>query len=347
MEHEPLSSMRYLRVSLGTAMALGLTKGRMDVPPTTAYFLVPGGCQGTCMFCPQARTSLGHRDLLSRVSWPLFPAEDVLAALRENQSSPVEQSSSIEGREGPGAGPSSATLRFQRACIQVVQNPKAMEIVSFLLTELGTLLPVSVSYHPKSREELARIFDLGAQRVGIALDCATEGLYRKIRGGSYRETIDLLEWAAQAFPGRISTHLIIGLGETEEEALHTIQTMYDLGITVGLFAFTPVPGTPLEGKEPPDPLAYRRVQVARWLISHGLKRFDDFTFDDGRVIAFGMSSLELANLLSSGEAFQTSGCAGCNRPYYNEKPGGFIYNYPRKLTATEAESIREALLDAI
>jgi len=36
-----------------------------------------------------------------------------------------------------------------------------------------------------------------------------------------------------------------------------------------------------------------------------------------------------------GEAFQTSGCPGCNRPYYNERPGGFIYNYPRPLSAAE------------
>jgi len=41
-------------------------------------------------------------------------------------------------------------------------------------------------------------------------------------------------------------------------------------------------------------------------------------------------------LLSSGEAFRTSGCKGCNRPFYNERPSGPMYNYPRPLTPDEA-----------
>ena len=28
------------------------------------------------------------------------------------------------------------------------------------------------------------------------------------------------------------------------------------------------------------------------------------------------------------EAVLTSGCPGCNRPFYNERPRGPIYNYP-------------------
>jgi len=46
--------------------------------------------------------------------------------------------------------------------------------------------------------------------------------------------------------------------------------------------------------------------------------------------------------LGTGEAFRTSGCPGCNRPYYNERPSGPFYNYPRGLTEEEAR--REARL---
>ena len=41
--------------------------------------------------------------------------------------------------------------------------------------------------------------------------------------------------------------------------------------------------------------------------------------------------------LAGGEAFETAGCPDCNRPFYNERPGGTMYNYPRSLTAAEAE----------
>jgi biotin synthase-related radical SAM superfamily protein len=48
----------------------------------------------------------------------------------------------------------------------------------------------------------------------------------------------------------------------------------------------------------------------------------------------------LKEILSSGAAFQTSGCKDCNRPYYNERPSGPLYNYPRPLSQEEiAEAI--------
>jgi biotin synthase len=46
--------------------------------------------------------------------------------------------------------------------------------------------------------------------------------------------------------------------------------------------------------------------------------------------------------VTTGEPFQTSGCPNCNRPFYNEQPGGPMYNYPRPLSSAEAEqAIRE------
>jgi biotin synthase len=82
---------------------------------------------------------------------------------------------------------------------------------------------------------------------------------------------------------------------------------------------------------------YRRVQAARWLIVHNLARADGVGFDaSGKLVALG------ATVPLSGEAFETSGCPDCNRPYYNEQPGGPLYNYPRPLTAEEvAQAIQE------
>jgi biotin synthase len=65
--------------------------------------------------------------------------------------------------------------------------------------------------------------------------------------------------------------------------------------------------------------------------------------DNGRVINFGVSSSLLGKVVESGTPFQTSGCLGCNRPYYNEKPGGLIYNYPRLLTPNELKEVEKAL----
>jgi len=55
----------------------------------------------------------------------------------------------------------------------------------------------------------------------------------------------------------------------------------------------------------------------------------------------------LEEALELGSPFQTSGCPGCNRPYYNEKPSGPIYNYPRSLTREEKTEIKKQLGKAI
>jgi biotin synthase-related radical SAM superfamily protein len=131
-------------------------------------------------------------------------------------------------------------------------------------------------------------------------------------------------------PGRAAVHLIVGLGETEQEMVGRVQWAHDLGVTVGLFAFTPVRGTHLADRPPPLLAAYRRMQAARWLIVHDLAPAGGMTFDgEGRLLSLG------APLPITGEPFRTSGCPDCNRPFYNEQPGGPLYNFPRPLTADE------------
>ncbi|MEM2915121.1 MAG: radical SAM protein, partial [Candidatus Bathyarchaeia archaeon] len=53
---------------------------------------------------------------------------------------------------------------------------------------------------------------------------------------------------------------------------------------------------------------------------------------------------ELRKIIRTGEPFKTSGCPGCNRPYYNERPGGPIYNYPRKPTSKEISEIEKQII---
>ncbi|MHB9033044.1 MAG: radical SAM protein, partial [Anaerolineae bacterium] len=120
-----------------------------------------------------------------------------------------------------------------------------------------------------------------------------------------------------------------------------LQHLADLGINTGLFAFTPLAGTPLADQKPPSLVSYRRMQAARHLIFVCGLSDARFTFDaEGQLTGFGISPAELHDLLADGTAFRTSGCPDCNRPYYNERPGGVMYNYPRPLAGVE---IRDAL----
>jgi len=305
-----------MRCSLGTAKVLGLKQVKVDALPTTAYLMLGERCRFDCAFCAQARESSSRADLLSRVSWPDFPAERVLAALAAPQ----------------------AKETIQRVCFQVIQEPAALAAAKDLVgaVQSCTPAPICVSAGPQSLEEIAELLALGVDHVSIALDAATPQVYARVKDGSWERRHALLVEAARRFPGRLATHLIVGLGESEEEMLKRIQEMLDLGITVALFAFTPVRGTRLEDAPRPELVVYRRMQVGRYLFALGATRYERCRFDQGRVTEFGLSEQELYGLLRDGEAFRTSGCSGCNRPYYNETPGEELYNYPRPLTEEEA-----------
>ena len=65
----------------------------------------------------------------------------------------------------------------------------------------------------------------------------------------------------------------------------------------------------------------------------------DFSFDERGTLAgiclAGGRTQDGSHYLADGDAFRTPGCPDCNRPFYNEHPGGPMYNYPRPLTLAE------------
>lgn len=313
-----------IRTSLGTAVALGLKESRVDVLPTTAYLMAGEKCAHDCRFCPQARSSDARADLLSRVTWP--EQEEAAVACRV--------------RDAHERG----TVR--RVCFQVVSSREGLEKAREAMKQIEAEsdVPVCISTVGGTLEEIAELLAMGADRVSLPLDAVTEHVFRQVKTGSWPRTLELLEAAARAFPGRISTHIIVGLGESEEEAVRTIARLVAQGITVGLFAFTPVRGTPMDKVEPPEPQSYRRVQAAHYLLDRKAVIPEQLQFAGGRLVDYGLTPAQMAEALAGGDAFRTSGCPDCNRPYYNERPGGFMYNYPRPLHQEEARREIESLL---
>jgi biotin synthase len=322
-----------IRVSTGTAIVLELLKGKLDAEPTTAYLMTykEGKCTANCGFCPQARGSKSNTELLSRVSWPTFPIPNVLTAL------------GIMATQG----------KIKRVCIQALNYPSVFVHLEAFVKEIKkqAAVPVSVSCQPLNAVNIELLAKAGVDRLGIALDATTEALFDKVKGkgagGSYgwENQFSLLSEAIATFgKGNVSTHLIVGLGETEKEAAQIIQKCVDMSVLPALFAFTPIRGTRLENNSPPPLESYRRVQLMRFLIVKGLVRYDYMHFDDeGKITNFAIASQGLKQIIEDGTPFLTSGCPDCNRPFYNEKPSGPIYNYPRKTSQEEIEKIKKQL----
>lgn len=309
------------KLSAGTACVIGKRQLKSDVLPTTAYIMLGEKCQNHCRFCAQSRESSSRADLLSRVTWPEFPAQEAAAAV----------------------GAAFMAGQFKRACLQVVKGAQSWQtgVEALAVLTQDSSLPVCICTDIETVAQAQELIARGADCVAIALDAATPRLYQEIKGGQWTERWELLKSCAAVLPGRVTTHLIVGLGETEQEMINTIAACRDNGIRVGLFAFTPVRGTALSHKPPPAIGHYRRVQLAHYLLKQGYSQ-DIFQYQDGRLTGIALPLAEVTAAIADGKAFETSGCSGCNRPFYNERPGGVMYNYPRPLTPQE---VRQALLD--
>ncbi len=309
------------KISAGTASVLGKKAVKCHVLPTTAYIMLGEKCRNHCQFCSQSHDSIAKKSVLSRITWPAFHADEVAKSI----------STAYEKGD------------IKRVCLQVVNNKEGWENTLQSLKALGEegSVPICVSSYFEHVDQAKILINAGAQKVCIALDGATPAIYQQAKQGNWQERWSLLTECAAALPGKITTHLIVGLGETEEEMVERIAECMKRGIGVGLFSFTPISGTSWAHRMPPAIGHYRRVQIAYQLLHKGYE-VDVIRYREGRISSFDVPDLQ--GLLANGEAFETKGCPDCNRPYYNESPRGIMYNYPRKLTANEVEQAMQESL---
>lgn len=308
-----------IRVSAGTAAVLGLSRIKQLSEPTTAYLMIGERCNNSCVFCSQSSASSADALFLSRVTWPQFDFDEVLEALK-NQ---VE------------------VKKIKRVCFQVVNTAdsqkQALDFIK-LMREKNINIKISLSTNILDFNFLKTLMSFNVECISIPLDAATEELFAKYKGYNWNKTWFVLNDASGEFPGKISTHIILGLGEEEDQAIVLFNMLHLKKINLGLFAFTPVSGTKLETKNPPNIAYYRKLQLVAYLIK--ADKLKNFEFVEGSFVwpedIRHEINLDIANKnFKYKDAFRTSGCAGCNRPYYNERPGGVMYNYPRPLTDEE------------
>lgn len=282
-----------MRASYGTLQLLGIKPGGYPFTPKTAFFLLGEKCLGGCLFCPQSE---GQEGKLSRVTWPEIDEDEAIDAL-----------------------PKTA---LDRICLQATKSGTSLDKVTEFIFKINqlTTAPVSVSMHIENEEQAEILFQSGADDISLALDTATEELSQKIKKTSLSPKIRLLKSIAKLHPFKVTTHLIMGLGETEQELVELARDLISSGINVSLFAFTPIPGTTLENLPQPEISRYRKVQA---ILAQIRKNNDHkIIYENGKIKDIG----DTGNLEPSD--FQNPGCIGCNRPYYNEKPGGVMYNFP-------------------
>jgi len=303
-----------VRASIGTLSLLKLYDLRMDARPSTAYLLQysKDGCLGGCGFCPQSRlSSSADKSLLARVRWPVVELKLILDRLKDMKV-------------------------FSRICLQSVLKDRFMEEVIEMaehITSKAVGLPLSIAITPVHVEYLIKLKKIGVDRIGIGLDAASPKVFNKVKKPySWSTYMDFIRDAIKIFGSRrVTVHLIRGLGESEREFAITMAKLTSMGAEIALFAFTPIKGTLMEGCAQPSVYSFRRMQLVRHLLSQGFKLEDIASFGEDKLkLRDQVAKYLLKEFERYMEAFMTSGCPGCNRPFYNESPRGPYYNIPSK-----------------
>lgn len=346
MSAQAMQSPQYLRISLAAAMTLGMRPGSFyrDARLECVNLLMTyeEGCCANCAYCGLQRVREGsyNRKSFIRVPWPLVSLEEIIERCQERPQ------------------------QVKRICLSMITHGRAVKDAQAILERLHRALPqvpLSLLCTPTllNRKHLEMYRAIPVDRLGIAVDGASPEIFDRFRGsgvkGPHRwdRYWSLFEQAVEVFgPDRVGVHLIVGLGETEEEMIRLMDRIREAGGSTHLFSFFPEPGSRMEKWPQPPAGQYRRCQLARYLIDHDLARASDFSFNQkGQIVSFGLPSQELDRVIQLGIAFMTSGCPDstgrtvCTRPYGDCSPGEDIRSYPFQPDQEDLALIRRQLSD--
>jgi len=346
-----MRSPEYVQMSTAAAITLGIVPGRMYRCECTRclnlLLTYPEGCRANCAYCGLARHREAERDYADRnfirVDWPAVPLEKTI---------------DIVARDG-------AAIPFHRMCISMITHPRSDEDTVSVLRRWTervdpAAIPVSILSNPTTmrREDVTRLRDLGADIFTVALDAATPEIFDRTRGKgvqsphSWKKYWEILMDAREIFgPQKFGAHIIVGMGETEAEALALVQQLVDLGGHSHMFCFFPEKGSLMDHLPATPRDQWRRVQLGRYLIDYRGVRVEHMRFDgEGRVVDLGLPQAELDAVVEAGVAFRTSGCPGkfaddvsaCDRPYGDSPPSN-IASYPFPPAKRDLTKIRRQL----
>jgi biotin synthase-related radical SAM superfamily protein len=340
---EPQSP-EYVKISQATAISLGLMRGRMyrGAVNRCVNLLVhyPEGCYANCAYCGLAKKRPGsyRQKSFIHVEWPVFSMDEIIDAIK------------------------GAPHYVKRTCISMITNGKCRTHTIQMAGRLKheTPLPLSVLINPTTVGEdyLRALKKNGVDKIGVAIDLATQELFDKYRGKKvsgphrwerYWESMDIgLRIFGRA---NVGAHLMVGMGETEDQMVYMMDKLWRMGVVNHLFSFFAEDGSMLADRPQPAWPTYLRIQLARHLIENGLSCYTLMSFDPrGRILDFGLPSDQLEETIYSGTPFTTTGCLGadgnvaCNRPFGNCLPDVKQWNYPYHPNEEELDLIRQNIL---
>jgi biotin synthase len=256
-----------------------------EVQVPTLLSVKTGACPEDCAYCPQ---SVRYDTGLPREA--LLAVEDVVSRARQAKDAGAT-------RFCMGAAWRSPKDRDLRVVVEMVRGVRALGMET--CATLGMLTP----------GQALALREAGLDYYNHNLDTSAEFYGEIITTRTYQDRLDTLEAVREAGI-KVCCGGILGLGEQADDRaalLHTLATLPQHPESVPINQLVQVPGTPLDGAAPLDPLDFvRAIAVARLLMPRSHVRLSagrEQMSDELQALCF----LAGANSIFYGERLLTTG----------------------------------------
>lgn len=140
-------------------------------------------------------------------------------------------------------------------------------------------IPIQVQCEPPNDFSwFQKLKDAGVVSIGMHLEAVSERVRQQIMPGKAQVSLDTYFRAFQAAVevfgrGQVSTYILAGLGDTQEEILDMTAQLTQMGVYPFVVPFVPIQGTPLEHHPKPEPSFMQALytKIGAQLKQYGLK----------------------------------------------------------------------------
>lgn len=166
---------------------------------------------------------------------------------------------------------SAVELDGVKQMIMTTGTPKTLDRGAAVLVESARAVKAAVDIPIQAQCEppdddiwFERLKDAGVDALGMHLEAVSDRVREAIMPG--KATVPLSRYfsaykaAVNVFgPGNVSTYILAGLGDSEEEIIVMSEKLIELGVYPFVVPFVPVAGTPLENHPMPDSQMLDRI----------------------------------------------------------------------------------------
>lgn len=215
--------------------------------PEQMFFTLYRNCFRGCLFCPLTyKNEINHNSL-----------EKILHRI---ENCPLPRSISITT-----SNPSNLTVDdlTSELCYFVTN------IKEYVKHEI----PIGISLNSPSKINLIDLKNSGVSEMRLNLEVANSQMAQKLMPQKpYYDVVESIKYACDIFgKGKVSSNIIIGLGESEDEILNTVDMLAEIGAVATLYPFEPIENIETPFIRPSEDLLYRlAIEHKKILESHNL-----------------------------------------------------------------------------